>query len=263
MIRGVSGSRARETAIAVSEHRVRVGGDEVVYRVAGEGEPVVMLHGLGGSSRCWTWTAPVLAQRYRVYLVDLPGFGMLRRLHRRFALGTASAWLEAWMHAAKIGRTHLVGHSMGALISTQLVAAAPSLVDRLVLVSAAGVPTGRSLVGCIRRMPAGWRHRAPGAWRLMLPDALLTRPSLVLRTARELLAQDIAALLEHVRSPTLVVWGADDPMVPVDCADVFRRGIPGARALILRRAGHLPMLTKPDEFNRAILAFLGGELVGE
>src|SRR5205085_6288482 len=123
MIRGVSGIRAREAAIAVSEHRVRVGGDEVLYRVAGEGEPVVMLHGLGGSSRCWTWTAPALARRYRVYLVDLPGFGVLRRLHRRFALGTASAWLEAWMHAAKIGRAHLVGHSMGALISTRLVAA--------------------------------------------------------------------------------------------------------------------------------------------
>jgi pimeloyl-ACP methyl ester carboxylesterase len=248
---------------ALSERRVRVGRDEIPYRVAGEGEPVVMMHGLGGSSRCWAWAMPVLARRHRDYLVDFPGFGALRQLHHQFVLGTASAWLAEWMHAAGVGRAHLVGHSMGAFIATQLAITAPALVDRLVLVSAAGVPTGRSLLGCLRRVPAGWRHRAPGAWRLVLPDALRTRPSVVLRTARELLAQDLGATLGDVRSPTLVIWGADDPMVPAECAEVFRRGIADARVLILRRAGHMPMLTRRDEFNQAILAFLGGDLVGE
>jgi pimeloyl-ACP methyl ester carboxylesterase len=135
-------------------------------------------------------------------------------------------------------------------------------VERLVLVSAAGIPTSRSLADCIRCLPAGWRHRTPGAWRLVLLDTLLTRPSVVWRTARALLAQDVRGRLGDIRAPTLVVWGADDPMLPVECAAAFRSGIPGARALLLPRAGHLPMITRPDEFNRALLAFLGGEPVG-
>lgn len=126
------------------EHRVRVAGDVVAYGLAGEGPAVGMIHGLGGSSRCWGWTVPALARRHRVFLVDLPGFGRLRRLRRRFALDTAAAWLTEWLAAVGVGRAHFVGHSMGAFISAQIAAAAPALVERLVLVSAAGVPTGRS-----------------------------------------------------------------------------------------------------------------------
>ena len=103
----------------------------------------------------------------------------------------------------------------------------------------------------------------PGAWRLLLPDALLTRPSLMWRTARELLGRDLRELLGEIRAPTLVLWGADDPLLPAADARVFRSGIAGARLLLLPRAGHLPMLTRPDEFKRAIVAFLGGEPVGE
>jgi pimeloyl-ACP methyl ester carboxylesterase len=250
-------------SLVLSRHRVRVGDDVVPYEVVGEGEPVIMVHGLGGSSRCWAPTLPALASRYRVFLVDLPGFGRLRRLHRRFTLDTAASWLRAWLRAADVGRAHLIGHSMGAFISAQIAAASPELVDRLVLVSAAGIPTGRSLADCIRRVPGGWRHRAPGTWRLVLIDALLTRPSVVMRTARALLTQDLRTTLAEIRAPTLVVWGADDPMMPVECAAAFRNGIPGARALLLPRAGHLPMISRPEEFNRALRSFLAGEPVGE
>ena len=116
------GPRAGGPSITLSERRVRVGGETVPYRVAGEGEPVVMMHGLGGSSRCWARTLPALASRYRVFLVDLPGFGRLRRLHRRFTLDTAASWLREWLRAADVGRAHLIGHSMGAFISAQIAA---------------------------------------------------------------------------------------------------------------------------------------------
>ena len=256
-------AHTRWVSIARSEHRVQIRGHIVPYRVIGEGEPVVLIHGLGGSSRCWARSVSALASRHRVYLVDLPGFGVLRRLHRQFALSSASTWLAEWMRAAGVGRAHLVGHSMGAFIAARLAVELPSAVDRLVLVSAAGVPVGRSVLGCLRRLPAGWRHHTPGAWRLLLPDAVLTRPTLVWRTAQELLAQDLRATLREIRTPTLVLWDTDDPVMPANCADVFRHEISGARRLLLVRAGHLPMLTRPEEFNRALLAFLGGDPVGD
>ena len=248
---------------ATATHRVRVRGTIVPYDVAGEGEPVLMIHGLGGSSRCWTWALPSLTRRHRVFLLDLPGFGRLRHRHRDFALDTAREWIERWMDAVGLARAHVIGHSMGAYLATQIALDAPDRVDRLVLVSAVGVPTGRSLADCIRRIPAGWRHRAPGVWQLLLRDALCTRPWLVWRTARALLAQDVRETLARIRAPTLVVWGTDDPMVPVACAEAFRNAIPSARLLLLDRAGHLPMLTKTERFSDAVVSFLANEPVGE
>jgi pimeloyl-ACP methyl ester carboxylesterase len=76
-----------------------------------------------------------------------------------------------------------------------------------VLVSATGIPTRRTLADCLRSVAAGWRHRTPRAWRLVLPDALRARPSLIWRTARALLAQDVRGTLGGIRAPTLVIWG--------------------------------------------------------
>lgn len=93
-----------------------VGGHRVRYEVVGEGEPVVLVHGLSGSTRWWARNTAALATEYQVYLVDLPGFGAMRRLRRRFVLAEAASWLSAWMEAVGLQSAHLVGHSMGGYV---------------------------------------------------------------------------------------------------------------------------------------------------
>ena len=78
----------------VSRHEVRVGGWPVRYEAAGEGEPVVLVHGLSGSTHWWSRNVQAIAERYRVYLVDLPGFGRMRHSRRRFILAEAAGWLS-------------------------------------------------------------------------------------------------------------------------------------------------------------------------
>src|SRR4051812_23367957 len=102
--------------------------------MVGEGEPVVLVHGLSGSTRWWTRNIGALARGYRVYLVDLPGFGAMHRLRRHFVLAEAASWLVAWMEAVGLENAHLVGHSMGGYVCLQLAAQRPEVVCRLVLV---------------------------------------------------------------------------------------------------------------------------------
>lgn len=80
----------------IQAHRLeaRVRGFPIRYEVAGEGEPVVLVHGLSGSTRWWSRNAPALARRCRIYLVDLPGFGAMRRLRRHFVLTETADWLS-------------------------------------------------------------------------------------------------------------------------------------------------------------------------
>lgn len=82
----------------VEIENVRVG-----YQVLGEGEPLILVHGLSGSTRWWVRNVQALAQHNRVYLVDLPGFGTMHRMHSRFALIREAQWLVTWMN--KYSRT--------------------------------------------------------------------------------------------------------------------------------------------------------------
>ena len=240
-------------------HEVRVGEWSIAYEVAGEGEPVVLVHGLSGSTRWWSRNVPAIAERHRIYLVDLPGFGTMRSLRRRFVLAETATWLSEWMEAAGLERAHLVGHSMGGYVSVRLAASRPELVRRLVLIAPAGVPAERSMIGHLVPLLLAVRYATPAFIPVLVRDALRMGPSTLLRTARDLLAEDIRGDLRNVEAPTLLVWGENDPLIPPAVGDLLREEIPNSRLLLLRRAGHVPMFDQPKEFDAALLAFLAGE----
>src|SRR5215510_12931110 len=99
--------RVEQRVATVGAHRVR-------YKVAGEtGEAVILVHGLSGSTRWWAENVEALAKQYRVYLVDLPGFGAMRRSPLRQGVHAATDWLIHWMETVPVQPSHLVGHSMG------------------------------------------------------------------------------------------------------------------------------------------------------
>jgi pimeloyl-ACP methyl ester carboxylesterase len=249
--------------IYLSRNEVRVGGWPVHFEVAGEGEPVVLVHGLSGSTRWWSRNVSDIAQRYRIYLVDLPGFGKMRRLRRQFILAEAASWLSEWMDAVGLERAHLVGHSMGGYICLRLAARRPAAVGRLVLVAPAGVPTGRSMVGYIGPLLEAARYATPSFLPVLVRDALRMGPATLWRAATDLLAEDVREDLRRIEAPTLLVWGQRDPLVPPAVGDLLREEIHDSRLLVLKRAAHVPMFDRPRGFDAALLAFLAGEPVGE
>jgi pimeloyl-ACP methyl ester carboxylesterase len=261
---GASGDRddepGRRLAPLLSAQHVTVRGRQIVYWSAGAGPPIVLVHGLGGSSRCWWLAVDALAARHRVYLVDLPGFGSLRRLYREFVLADGAEWLREWMTAAAIERGDLVGHSMGGYLALRLAAMEPARVRRLVLVAPAGIPTGRSLWRHVLGLPRHWRQTTLSTLRLAATDALRTHPALVWRVARALVTEDIVPLLCSVRAPALLVWGHEDPLIPAAAAAVLRAELRDARLVLIERAGHMPMITHAAEFTAALVAFLGEEV---
>ena len=242
---------------------VCVNGRPVRYGVAGAGEPVILVHGLAASARWWRRNIPALAARHRVYLVDLPGFGALRRHRPRLVLAQAATWLLDWMEAAGLREAHLVGHSMGGYICLRLAASRPEVVRRLALVAPAGLPAGRSLPGYLPPLLTVVRQAPAPFLPLLVHDALRAGPLALLRAARDLLAEDVRDDLASVAAPTLLVWGERDPLVPPALAAVLRREIANSRLLLLGETGHVPMFERPEEFNAALLAFLAGEAVGE
>ncbi len=223
----------------------------------------MFVHGLSGSTLWWARNVPVLAERYRIYLVDLPGFGTMRRSRRPFVLAQAASWLSGWMEAAGLERAHLVGHSMGGYVSVRLAASRPEAVSRLVLVAPAGVPAGRSMLGHLVPLLLAARYATPAFMPVLVRDAMRMGPTTLWRAARDLLAEDVREDLRKIQAPTLLVWGENDPLIPPAVGDLLRQEIPGSRLLLLRGAAHVPMFDRPAEFDAALLSFLAGKPVGE
>ena len=247
----------------ISEREVRVSGYQIRYEVAGEeGEPVVLVHGLSGSTRWWAPNVPALARRHRVYLVDLPGFGAMRRERRRFALAGAAAWLHGWMEAVGLEGAHLVGHSMGGYISIRLAARWPEAVRRLVLVTPAVLPEGGSMLGYLFPLLGAARYARPSFLPVLVRDALRMGPATLLLASRDLLAGGAREDLRRIAAPTLMIWGENDTLVPPAIGDLLRAEIPDSRLLVLKGAAHVPMFDSPEDLDAALLAFLAGEPVG-
>ena len=249
--------------VKVSLHTVQVGAYNVRYQTVGEGAPVVLVHGLSGSTLWWRRNVPELAQHYKVYLVDLPGFGAGSRKHGRFALKQAGDWLLTWMDAIGLKQAHLIGHSMGGYICMEIAAHRPDVVSRLVLVSPAFKAATNSVLGYAKLLLDGIRYLTPHFFPILAYDSLRAGPITLLKATREIIALDVSEEIQRITEPVLLVWGENDTLVPPTLGYMLRAELPNARLLTLEHAAHVAMFDQPQTFNAAVNAFLRGEAVGE
>lgn len=282
------------------QHRIAVAGTEVNYVDIGSGDqhPIVFVHGLGGQWQNWLENIPRFAQERRVIVPDLPGFGASPMPPDRITIEYYGRVLADLCERLDLGPCVVVGNSMGGYIAAELAIVHPELVERLMLVSAAGVSQMDVAVrpmmaitkaiaystafNAARLRPVARRPRLRH-WALLLvaryPAALASdlafeglmsgtgRPGFV-DAMRACLEYDFRDRLPGIGCPTLVVWGDKDMTIPVADADKYTDLIPGSRKLILEDTGHVSMAERPVTFNDHLAEFLEyriseGELEGE
>jgi pimeloyl-ACP methyl ester carboxylesterase len=231
--------------------RVEVDGRPVLHRVVGQGDDLVVVHGLSGSWRWWSPLVEKLAERSRLHLVELPRLGRLRA-------GELAPWLGRLLDAVGLGRVDVLAHSLGGLVATELATEQPDRVRRLVLVAPAGVPCGRGVLG--RALPLigelyGVRKQLP----TIIGDAARTGPVSLVHGVVYVWERDIRGELGAVRAPTLLVWGDRDRLVPWRVAEEWQRLLPRSR-LVRLPCGHVPMWEAPRELASCVLGFLGDQL---
>jgi pimeloyl-ACP methyl ester carboxylesterase len=272
-----------------AEHRRRIDvvGSEVNYVEMGEGPPLVLVHGLSGAWQNWLEQIPRLSESHRVIAPDLPGFGGSPMPPWEISIPAYGRFLRDFCERLGIERCSLVGNSMGGFIATEVAIADPERVEKLVLVSAAGITWARArrepmmMIGRVGqaalplalrlqlsgiRRP-GLRKRAfqgvfhsPGAlrrevlWENLTPA--MSSPG-YLDAITNLVGYDIRDRLEEIEVPTLIVWGRNDRVVPVPAALSYKKRIgDNAELVIFDRCGHVPQLERPVRFNRLLERFL-------
>jgi pimeloyl-ACP methyl ester carboxylesterase len=266
-----------------SSQQIELHGHPVTYHRMGAGPAVLLIHGITSSSRTWRDVMPALAEHYTVLAPDLLGHGRSAKPRGDYSLGAYASGLRDLLVALEIPRATVVGHSLGGGVAMQFAYQFPERVERLALVDSGGLGAEVSLalraatlpgaeyvlplmvssplrgataaIGSVLgrlglRANADVRGMAEGFESFRDGDArrafVQTARSVIDPAGQRVDATDRLYLAAHV--PSLIVWGANDRMIPVRHGRQAHENMPNSRLEIFEGAGHFPFNDDPDRF---------------
>ena len=258
----------------------------------GEGPPLVFVHGLIERWTHWVEQLSTFASSHRVIAMDLPGFGHSQMPEEKISVSLYARIIEKLLETLEISAAAFVGHSMGGFTSVELAINFPERVERLALVSPAGLSTYNNardlrVVAQMRRFrrivdPYHARVATHADLFARRPRLRLLEPTthIVARHSDRLPAPFVAEFvrglgapgyiegmeanfnydyrdrLGEIACPTLIVWGDRDRVVSAKDADLYEQLIPNSRKVIFGDTGHLAMIERPARFNALLEEFL-------
>lgn len=256
-----------------TEELVQVADVQIQLRQGGTGEPLLVLHSELGVPG-WLRTYELLAQHYTVYVPSLPGFGQSARPDWIISIRDLAAWVTWFTRDLKLPKPlNVIGFSMGGWIAAEIATVNAAIFKKMVLVGAAGlkpeegqvwdyfVNSGKEAFEAAFYDPAQSPEYAQYYDKVWTPEEA-EQVEINREMAARLLwkpymrSHTLSALLRGVATPTLIVWGRADRIIPLDACQLYQRAIKGATAEILDRCGHMPEMEQPDAFVKAVLDFL-------
>lgn len=275
---------------AAALHHVTIHGHDVTYRMGGEGPVVLLIHGMAGSSRTWKDVTQLLVADHTAIAPDLLGHGESAKPMGDYSLGAFASGLRDLLSVIGVERCTVVGQSLGGGVAMQLAYQHPEVVERLVLVCSGGL--GREVSWMLRAltlpgaevvMPlicprfvadrgndvSRFLHqrgiRAPKIgemWRAYASLAGAENRGAFLRTLRSVVdpgGQTVSALDRIYLAgglPTMIVWGDEDPIIPIEHGRAAHAAIAGSRFEVMEGCGHFPHVEAPARFVEVLQDFI-------
>ena len=266
-------------------------GHRISYRTAGDGPALLLLHGITSSAATWKDVIPSLAEHHTVIAPDLLGHGQSAKPLGDYSLGAYASGIRDLLALLDVESATVVGHSLGGGVAMQFAYLFPERANRLVLVSSGGLGrevnillraaalpgselvlpylvakpiqnAGNGLGGLLARIGIRPSTDVREMWRgfssLAGPEArrafIHTLRTIVDVGGQRVSATDRLYLAQHM--PTLIVWGAKDPVIPATHGVTASAAMPGSRFELFERSGHFPHRDEPKRFTNVLLDFL-------
>jgi pimeloyl-ACP methyl ester carboxylesterase len=262
----------------VQENFIEVDGNKIRYLEAGHSKnTIVLVHGLGASAERWTRAIPYFEKNYHLIVPDLIGFGHSDKPLVDYTTDFFSDFLRQFLEASGIENPHIIGSSLGGQVTAEY-ASENSNIEKLTLVSPSGVmkqstpaldayimaalyPNEINAKNAFEMMEGSGIEVDPKIVtsfieRMKLPNAKMAFMSTILGLKN---AEIITNKLKTINVPTLIVWGSNDPVIPIRHADGFVSSIKDCRFYRMDGCGHTPYVQKPKEFAEIVLDFLNGD----
>ena len=259
-------------AAGFTEQFVDVGGSRVHMLKGGSGEPLLFLHGAGGHDG-WLRYAQGLADRFTVYLPSHPGYGQSDRPDWLETMADMACFYTWFMEQQGLDGVRAIGHSMGGWLAAEIAVACGHAFSKLLLVDPVGIKPKKGeildifIISPAQILEAEFHNpkQAPEYNQLYGQERTPEQTEVAERN-REMAVRvcwkpymhdpRLPDLLGRIKIPTLIVWGRQDRIVPLECGQLYQQAIPGAELIIVDNCGHLPQIEKPREFVKLALDFL-------
>jgi pimeloyl-ACP methyl ester carboxylesterase len=256
-----------------TEGFVEAAGVRIQLRQGGTGEPLLVLHSELGVPG-WLRAYGLLAEHFTVYVPSLPGFDQSARPDWIMSVRDLAAWVTWFVRDLKLPQPlHVIGCSMGGWIAAEIATVNASIFKKMVLVGAAGlkpeegevwdyfVHSSQEAFAQAFYDPAQSPEYGQYYGKAWTPEAEAQAESNREMASRlfwkpYMRSHTLPALLRGIATPTLVVWGREDKIIPLNACWLYQRAIPGATAKVLDRCGHMPEMEQPAAFVQAVLDFL-------
>ena len=235
---------------------------DISYEYGGNGKNIIFLHCWAGSKEYWKYTAQALASNFRVYALDLKGFGDSDKPEDGYTIDDFTNLLKEFFNKIGINKAILVGHSMGGKIAVDFAERYPDKVEKLVLV---GTPIGKVSLGLkmftypIIGKPWYWLVRKLVGHSLQTQEAkeAWSKPTTnsAINSMKMMSNTDLADKLPNICVPTLVVTGERDISANAKQNHIYLQRLKDVKFCIIRNAGHSPMCENPVAFNHLLLDF--------
>ncbi len=262
----------------VEQREVTIGTIKTTFLLSGSGEPVILLHGAGAGAVTWYPSIFTISKNFQVVAPDIIGYGESDKPDAPYNRPYFSKWLKDFLKELKISKAHIVGLSQGGAIALQFAIDNPDMVNKLVLVDAAGLGAKVSfwpLMGTIwmNSFPSSMANRFNSRYILDKPinrDPNHSSYSIAVlkykggknafKQGRGTAVSKISEeLLKQIENKTLIIWGENDKLFDVEYGEAAVKIIPNAKLHIIPDAGHLPLMDQPEIFNKILEDFLKSE----
>ena len=252
---------------------IDVAGNQVELFSGGSGPPLLFLHGAGGNAG-WQAYHEELAKSYTVYVPSQAGFNGTERPDWLYTITDLCHFNHAMSEALGLKDYVLMGSSMGGWVAAEMAAMSRAGLKALILVGAAGIKPENSEIAEIFMVSAQTRmaHRFHDISQVPNREVYEREPTaeenLVAHSNQEMASRlcwrpylhnpSLPHYLGRVDTPTLIVWGRQDAIIPLECGEMYEAALPNAQFKVIENCGHSPALEKPSEFLAAVNEFLAG-----
>lgn len=259
----------------VDQRQVLAGSVQTAYLSAGEGFPVICLHGGGAGAVTWYPSIGPISKNFHVIAPDIVGYGESDKPDAPYDRAYFSNWLKEFLLALNVPKAHIVGLSQGGAIALQFVLDHPNMVDKLVLVDAGALgatPSLGSIFGMLwlNNFPSSLANRFYARYILFNPTnrdsnhAHYSVEVLKRKGGKNAFRQGKGAAvstipedsLRQIAQDTLILWGENDQLFSIKQGEAAAKAMPNAKLHRIPNAGHLPLMDQPELFNKALLDFL-------
>ena len=264
----------RKEAAPTTDKFVSIYGAKIHYVEAGSGAPLILIHGLADNIAVWDSVIPPLSARFRVIALDQIGFGRSDKPLLNYRVSTFVDFLDGFMTELKIGRASLIGNSLGGWVAADFALKHPQRVERLILSDAAGYAAlaktmdPRALRALRLASREDIRYLGPLTFhdKRFYQDVDFAFKERVTAGDSYTVGQVLDAMirgddvldnrLQPINRPTLILWGRDDKLIPLNFGERFHQEIASSSLRIIDNCGHMPQVECPNEFAAAVLQFL-------